>query len=137
MIRYDLFLLPSEAPNPSDCEIGTAKDRFTANAAYQNDDVRLTFTGAFVGKSSAADQYEFFACIDNLLDKDAPNILSGVTGNVTGSDTAADVSEVFGRRCYAGIRLKLRRAEATYSPNKRRGPGGGAAFLMPARYSIT
>ena len=30
---------------------------------------------------------------------------SGVTGNVTGSDTAADVYDVFGRRYYAGVRL--------------------------------
>lgn len=55
----------------------------------------------------AADQYEFYLGVDNLLDNDAPNILTGVTGNVTGTDTAADVYDVFGRRYYAGVRLRF------------------------------
>lgn len=133
VIRYDFFSLPDAAPDPSDGEIGTAKDRFTANAAYQNNDFRLTFTGTFIGRSYvddqfdgpraykvgsefyldsqlnffAGDKYEFFVGVDNLLDNQAPNILSGITGNTTGADTAADVYDVFGRRYYAGVRLKL------------------------------
>ncbi|MFO6445814.1 TonB-dependent receptor domain-containing protein [Erythrobacter sp. NE805] len=133
VIRYDFFSLPTEDPDRSDGEIGTAKDRFTANAAYQNDDLRLTFTGTFIGASYvddqfdgpraykvgaefyldsqlnffAGDKYEFFVGVDNLLDNKAPNILTQIPGNVTGSDTAADVYDVFGRRYYAGIRLKL------------------------------
>ena len=133
VLRYDFFSLPDAAPDPSDGEIGTAKDRFTAQTAYQNDDIRLTFTGTFIGASYvddqfdgpraykvgaefyldaqlnffASDKYEFFVGVDNVLDNDAPNILNGITGNVTGSDTAADVYDVFGRRYYAGVRLKL------------------------------
>jgi outer membrane receptor protein involved in Fe transport len=133
IIEYDFFSLPDAAPDPSDGEIGTAKDRFTANAAYQNDDFRLVFNGTFIGKSFVDDQFDgpraysvpaefyldmqatFFADdefeiyfgVDNLLDNDAPNILSGITGNVTGSDTAADVYDVFGRRYYAGVRIRL------------------------------
>lgn len=133
VIEYDFFSLPTAAPDPSDGEIGTAADRFTANVAYQTNDVRLTFNGTFIGKSFVDDQFDgpraysvpaefyldaqatFFANdefevylgVDNLLDNDAPNILSGITGNVTGSDTAADVYDVFGRRYYAGVRLKL------------------------------
>jgi iron complex outermembrane recepter protein len=51
--------------------------------------------------------FEFFAGVDNLLNKKAPNILSGVPFNVTGSDTDAGVYDVFGRRFYAGARLRF------------------------------
>jgi len=51
--------------------------------------------------------YEFFVGVDNLLDTKAPNILSGVPFNVTGSDTDAGVYDVFGRRFYAGARLRF------------------------------
>lgn len=53
------------------------------------------------------DNLEFYFGVDNLLDNAAPNILSGSPFNVTGSDTAADVYDVFGRRYYAGVRIKM------------------------------
>lgn len=62
-------------------------------------DAQVTFT--------PARQYEFFAGVDNLLDNKAPNLLSGTSFNVTGSDTAADVYDIFGRRFYAGARLRF------------------------------
>ena len=52
-------------------------------------------------------EFEVYFGIDNLLDHDAPNILSGSLFNITGTDTAADVYDVFGRRGYAGIRVRL------------------------------
>ncbi|MFK4871346.1 TonB-dependent receptor domain-containing protein [Novosphingobium sp. ZW T3_23] len=51
------------------------------------------------------EKFDVYFGIDNLLDKKAPNILSGTTFNVTGSDTAADVYDIFGRRFYAGVRV--------------------------------
>lgn len=51
------------------------------------------------------EKFEFYFGIDNLLNTKAPNILSGSTFNVTGSNTAADVYDIFGRRYYAGIRF--------------------------------
>jgi iron complex outermembrane recepter protein len=51
--------------------------------------------------------YEFFVGVDNLLDNDAPNILSGSIFNNTGADTAASVYDIFGRRYYAGARLRF------------------------------
>lgn len=133
VIEYDFFSLPTAPADPSDGEIGTAKDRFTTNAAYSTNDFRLSFTGTFIGKSFvddqfngpefasvpaefyldmqatffASDQLEVYFGVDNLLDNDAPNVLTGVTGNVTGADTAADVYDVFGRRYYGGVRLRL------------------------------
>lgn len=55
----------------------------------------------------ATENFEFFGGIDNIFDNDAPNILSGTTFNVTGTDTAADVYDVFGRRYYFGARLRF------------------------------
>ena len=51
--------------------------------------------------------YEFYFGVDNLLDNDAPNLLSGTTFNNTGADTAAGVYDIFGRRYYAGARLRF------------------------------
>ncbi|WP_066482610.1 MULTISPECIES: TonB-dependent receptor domain-containing protein [unclassified Sphingomonas] len=56
---------------------------------------------------TAAKTYEFYVGVDNLLDNDAPNILSGSVFNVTGTDTAAGVYDVFGRRFYAGGRIRF------------------------------
>ncbi len=55
----------------------------------------------------AATNYDFYFGVDNLLDNKAPNILSGSPFNVTGTDTAAGVYDVFGRRFYAGARLRF------------------------------
>jgi iron complex outermembrane recepter protein len=133
VIKNDYTPLAGEPIDPSAGEIGTAKDRFTANVAYMTDEFKLGFTGTFIGQSFvddqfdgpraysvpsyflldanaafyAGDKFEFYVGVDNLLDKQAPNILSGITGNVTGSDTAADVYDVFGRRYYAGVRLRF------------------------------
>jgi len=50
--------------------------------------------------------YEFFVGADNLFNTKAPNILSGSGFNITGTNTAAGVYDVFGRRYYAGVRLR-------------------------------
>ncbi|WP_294356810.1 TonB-dependent receptor [uncultured Sphingomonas sp.] len=55
----------------------------------------------------AADQYELYFGADNLLNTKAPNILSLAPGNTTGTDTAAGVYDVFGRRYYAGVRFRF------------------------------
>jgi outer membrane receptor protein involved in Fe transport len=62
-------------------------------------DSQITFT--------PARQYEMFVGVDNLLDNKAPRLLSATTFNTTGSQTAADVYDVFGRRYYAGVRLRF------------------------------
>lgn len=133
IIKYDFFSLPDGDPDRADGEVGTPKDRFTTNVAYSTDDFRMSFTGTYIGSSFiddqfdgprvyeipaefyldmqttffAGDEFELYFGVDNLLNNSAPNILSGVTGNVTGSDTAADVYDVFGRRYYAGARFRF------------------------------
>ena len=54
---------------------------------------------------NVAEFLQFYVGVDNLLDNDAPNLLSNTTFNTTGTDTAADVYDVFGRRYYMGARL--------------------------------
>ena len=133
LIKYDFFSLPGGTPDRADGEVGASKDKFTANMAYSTDDVRLSFTGTFIGSAYiddafdgprkyeipaefyldmqatyfAGDEFEFYFGVDNLLNNKAPLILTGVSGNVTGADTAADVYDVFGRRYYAGVRFRL------------------------------
>ncbi len=55
----------------------------------------------------AASQYEFYFGVDNLLDTNAPNILSLSPFNTTGTDTNAGVYDVFGRRFYVGARFRF------------------------------
>lgn len=54
-----------------------------------------------------ADHYEVYFGMDNVLDNKAPNLLSGTSFNVTGTDTDAGVYDVFGRRFYVGARLRF------------------------------
>jgi iron complex outermembrane receptor protein len=56
---------------------------------------------------SPAKTYEFFVGANNLTNVKAPNILSGSIFNITGSNTAAGTYDVFGRRYYAGARLRF------------------------------
>lgn len=44
--------------------------------------------------------------VNNAFDEDAPIVLSGVPGNTTGTDTAADVYDPIGRAWYVGFRLR-------------------------------
>jgi iron complex outermembrane receptor protein len=132
----DYTPLAGEAVDPIAGEIGTSKDRFTANLGYGTNLFRVSFTGTFIGRATedqafcdpdpagcfptpaqfyldtqmsvnASDFMEIYFGVDNLLDNKAPNLLSGTTFNVTGTDTAADVYDVFGRRAYIGARLKF------------------------------
>lgn len=136
VIKNDYTPLAGSPVDPSAGEIGTSKDRFTANLAYSTDDFRLAFTGTYIGSAVEDDQFcssrgqavgcfkqgsefyldtqvqynasefmQIYVGADNLLDNNPPNLLSGTPSNVTGTDTAADVYDVFGRRFYIGARV--------------------------------
>lgn len=53
------------------------------------------------------ERFELYFGVDNLLDNDAPILLSGTTFNTTGTDTDAGVYDAIGRRFYSGVRLKF------------------------------
>jgi outer membrane receptor protein involved in Fe transport len=52
-------------------------------------------------------KFEFYVGVDNITNVQAPLILSGSPFNTTGSNTDEAVYDVFGRRYYAGVRLKF------------------------------
>jgi iron complex outermembrane receptor protein len=56
---------------------------------------------------SPTDQYEVFVGANNLLDEDPPPIISGLPGNVTGTETDAGTYDAIGRRWYAGVRVRF------------------------------
>jgi iron complex outermembrane receptor protein len=51
--------------------------------------------------------YEFYVGVDNLFNTQPPIILQGNAFNTTGSNTDESVYDVFGRRYYAGVRLRF------------------------------
>lgn len=107
--------------------LGYAGERFTLNftgtylgrseeddltlAAYDLEPGAITIPAQFYldtqASFKAADQFEFYVGVDNLLDNDAPRILSGSVFNTTGTDTNAGTYDVFGRRYYAGARFRF------------------------------
>lgn len=52
-------------------------------------------------------KFEFYVGVDNITNVQAPLILSGSPFNTTGSNTDEAVYDVFGRRYYAGVRLRF------------------------------
>jgi iron complex outermembrane recepter protein len=127
---------PGASPNRIAGEIGTPKDKFNATLGFDNRLWGLNLTGTYIGKSFENDQsllpgdinrisihpffyldgqirfmpvrkYEFYVGVDNLTNVKAPLILSGSQFNTTGSNTDEAVYDVFGRRYYAGVRLRF------------------------------
>ena len=52
-------------------------------------------------------QVQLYLGIDNAFDTAAPMILSGVTGNSTGTNTNAGTYDPIGRRYYVGVRVTM------------------------------
>jgi iron complex outermembrane receptor protein len=65
--------------------------------------IGYTFGETFLG--GAMEGTRLYVGVNNVLDEDAPIILSGVPGNTTGTDTDASVYDPIGRSWYAGINL--------------------------------
>jgi outer membrane receptor protein involved in Fe transport len=56
---------------------------------------------------SPADAYQVFLGVNNVFDADPPLIISGIPGDVTGTETDAGTYDAIGRRWYAGVRMKF------------------------------
>ncbi len=69
----------------------------TRAGAYWTHDLSLSY--------DITENVQGYLGINNLFDLKAPNILSGVPGNVTGTNTAADVYDAIGRRYFFGARV--------------------------------
>lgn len=52
-------------------------------------------------------QYELYAGIDNIFDKAPPELGQGVNGDVTGTNTAADIYDAIRRYGYVGFKAKF------------------------------
>ncbi len=52
-------------------------------------------------------RFEFYVGVDNVLDKKPPFIPAPFIPNITGTETAADVYDPFGRRFYAGAQIRF------------------------------
>jgi outer membrane receptor protein involved in Fe transport len=50
---------------------------------------------------------EFYLGVDNVFNVGAPFLPSGFASNITGTETAADTYDPFGRRFYAGVNVKF------------------------------
>ena len=69
--------------------------------------IREYFLQDIAFQYQVTDEFQLFGGIKNFMDAKAPNILSGLPDNTTGTDTAADVYDPVGRRYYFGARVKL------------------------------
>jgi iron complex outermembrane receptor protein len=56
---------------------------------------------------SPTDEYEVFLGANNLFDEDPPPIISGLPGDVTGTETDSGTYDAIGRRWYAGVRVRF------------------------------
>lgn len=126
---------PGARPNRIAGEIGTPKDKFNATLGFDGRLWGLNLTGTYIGKSYENDQillpgdvnrisihpffyldgqirftpvrkFEFYVGVDDITNVRAPLILSGSQFNTTGSNTDGGVYDFFGRRYYAGVRLR-------------------------------
>jgi outer membrane receptor protein involved in Fe transport len=50
---------------------------------------------------------QFYAGVNNLFNTKAPPIISGLPGDVTGSETDAGTYDAIGRRYYVGMRYSF------------------------------
>jgi iron complex outermembrane recepter protein len=54
-----------------------------------------------------SDSYQVFLGANNVLDEEPPLVISGLPGDVTGTETDAGTYDAIGRRYYAGVRIKF------------------------------
>ena len=115
--------------------LGAPTNKFQASFLYQNGPVNFLWETSYFGKTvnsnnpsadffnlphpgavyhDAQIRYSMFDDtaslvfgVDNIFDRPAGVVLSGVAGNTTGTDTAADVYDAIGRRFYAGVRVQF------------------------------
>ncbi|QFT53724.1 TonB-dependent siderophore receptor [Microbulbifer sp. THAF38] len=111
-------------------EVGYSENKWIATANYSLDRLMVQWETNFIGDAVPSNSDEFFKFdvgsfvthdlyasyqftdsisanlgINNILDEEAPVILSGVPSNITGHDTASDVYNDIGRSAFVGVRM--------------------------------
>lgn len=76
-------------------------ERLNNIRAYIYHDAQLRFD---VGED---DQFSLYMGVDNLFDEEPPYLPGPPFASITGTETQADVYDPFGRRFYAGLRVKF------------------------------
>jgi len=56
---------------------------------------------------SPGDSYQIYLGANNILDEEPPLVISGLPGDVTGTETDAGTYDAIGRRFYGGVRIKF------------------------------
>jgi len=118
-------------------EVGSPRDRAGLTLSYKWRGFGITSQTTYIGKSALDDQFladfdvprngltvgakvyndfqftydwkktQFYVGIDNAFDTKPAPIITGLPGNITGTETAADVYDAIGRRYYAGVRVSF------------------------------
>ncbi len=91
------------------------RSRFSADpffafdvGAYDVHDMQIAYDFANSGMSdSMLGGARIYLGSNNVLDEDAPIILSGIPGNSTGTDTDANVYNPIGRTWYLGLNFQF------------------------------
>ena len=81
-----------------------------AQEAVSHNHIKARFYHDVQFRARAGDrkQLEFFVGVDNLFDRQAPKLEDGLYyGVITGTTTASDVYDPYGRRFYAGAQVKF------------------------------
>jgi iron complex outermembrane recepter protein len=115
-------------------EVGSARNRWTLNLNYDIGKLGMKTTTTFIGQTYLDDQFlgdtprhlglvkskayfdtqfnwqwskqqQFYGGINNVFNTKAPPIISGLPGNVTGTETDAGTYDAIGRRFYIGWRM--------------------------------
>jgi iron complex outermembrane recepter protein len=89
--------LGPDAASPLGNATNSIKSRF-----YHDAQIRFDVTSETSKKT-----LEFYAGVDNLFDKKPPSINQNGASNVTGTETAADTYDPYGRRFYFGAAFKF------------------------------
>ena len=83
------------------CKCGPDLDKLNSVGAKIYNDMRIGWT---VEDGRTA---EFYMGVDNLFDVKPPFLPSGFASPLTGTETAADTYDPFGRAFYAGVNIKF------------------------------
>ncbi|WP_340314390.1 TonB-dependent receptor plug domain-containing protein [Rhizorhabdus argentea] len=87
---------------------GLTPEQAARAVSHNNIKARLYHDVQLRARAGDKEQFEFFVGVDNLFDRKPPILEDGLFfGSITGTTTAADVYDPFGRRFYAGVQVKF------------------------------